>query len=79
MYPNQEAPSIQIMGRGRDYSLVRARVKRAWDILSAINGQTIGGTHYRYCRVTNSPGLIGRDGNDRVLIAFNAVAEKEVS
>lgn len=77
--PNRERVQIQVVGRGRDYPIVRMLVKRAWDTLSAINGATIQGTRYQSVMANNSPGLIGRDSNDRLLIAFNASVEKEIS
>jgi hypothetical protein len=76
--PARERPQVQVMGRGKDYESVRAMVQAAWVALSRITNRTLDGVRYLEVRPSSSPALIGRDGNDRVLIGFNASVVKEV-
>lgn len=76
--PNQESVQLQIVGRGKQYEVVRAKVKIAWDAMQLVQA-TLSGVKYRRLHPNASLGLIGRDNNDRVLIGFNATAEKEPS
>lgn len=76
--PSREHPQVQVMGRGRDYEMVRAMVQLAWVALSRVTNQVINGTRYLEIRPSSSPALIGRDASDRVLIGFNASVHKEV-
>lgn len=78
--PNQEKPQIQIIARGGpgDYAGPDLLAARAYKVLATVKNATLSGTKYRKIWPT-SPGVIGRDSNDRILIGFNATVEKEVS
>jgi Bacteriophage minor capsid protein len=76
--PARERPQVQVMGRGKDYESVRAMVQAAWVALAKVTNTRLSGVWYQEIRPSSSPALIGRDGNDRVLIGFNASVVKEV-
>jgi hypothetical protein len=77
--PIAEVVQIQVVTRAIAYEDADARASSVWSALAIITNATLGGTHYRSIRPNASPGLMGRDSNDRVLIFFNATVEKEVS
>lgn len=82
MLPNAEKPQIQVVARSDsngDYNAADRLIHLVWNALAGIRNTTIGGTKYRSIIPAGSPGIIGRDTNDRVLIAFNATVDKEVS
>lgn len=78
---NVEKPQIQIVARagGGDYNAADRAIHRAWNILSTVRNMYLSGTKYRSIKPSGSPGTIGRDTNDRILVSFNATVEKEVS
>jgi hypothetical protein len=77
--PIAEKPQIQVVSRAIRYEDADRRAAQAWAALAVITNATLGGTYYRSVRPNASPGLMGRDTNDRVLVFFNATVEKEVS
>jgi hypothetical protein len=76
--PSQVGALIQIVGRGHDYVAVETLVDNAWRLFTSVVNSLINGTKYRKIWPNGMPGLIGRDNNDRVMIGFNATAEREI-
>lgn len=83
---NWETPAVQVVCRGTayDYATPRANAKLAYEGLSAVEATTLsstGGTSafYHWIHPQQAPFLMNRDANNRVYIAFNALAEKELS
>jgi hypothetical protein len=77
--PSAESPQIQVVARAVKYEDADALASSAWSALAAVTNASLGGTYYRSIRPNSSPGTMGRDSNDRVLVFFNATVEKEVS
>jgi hypothetical protein len=77
--PNAETVQIQVVVRSIAYEDADALASSLWSALAIITNATLGSTHYRSVRPNGSPGLMGRDSNDRVLVFFNVTVEKEVS
>jgi hypothetical protein len=77
--PSAESPQIQVVARALKYEDADALASAAWVALSPITNTKLGGTYYRSVRPNGSPGTMGRDSNDRVLVFFNVTVEKEVS
>jgi hypothetical protein len=74
-----ERPRVQIVVRSTLYSTGREKINDAWKALEGLPGQTINGTRYLYAEAVQSPFVIGRDENSRVLLAFNLDVVKEVT
>ncbi|MGA9772361.1 MAG: minor capsid protein [Blastocatellia bacterium] len=73
-----ENPRIQIVCRAKDYLSARTKseaVHRAVDQAEL----SLTGVHYLRIEPLQPPFPIGRDGNDRFLIAFNCAVMKEQS
>lgn len=77
--PKHENVQVQVMARGGDYPQARSLAYSAWAVLSRVTNQTLSGVRYLSIRPSSSPALVGRDGNDRVLVSFNLTVEKEVN
>jgi Bacteriophage minor capsid protein len=77
--PVAESVQIQVVARAIRYEDADRLASEAWTALSSVTNATLGGTYYRSIRPNSSPGLMGRDANDRLLVFFNATVEKEVS
>lgn len=75
--PAIESPQIQVLARGMSYVAARATCQEAWDVLSTVTNEVLGTTRYLSIRPNGSPAPLGRDNNDRFLIAFNATVRKE--
>lgn len=75
--PAWESPQIQVLARSRDYEEAALLAQRAWTALASLTNAVLSGTKYRSVRPIGSPGTLGRDANDRLLIAFNATVVKE--
>lgn len=76
-----ESPSIQIVCRGAigDYETPRTRISLAYYGLPQLQGVTVGSTYYHMIRPNQTPFVLRRDDNERVLIVFNAVCERRVA
>ena len=81
-----ETPAVQVVFRGvaYDYSTPRASAKTAYEGLAAVEAATVtstGGTSafYHWIHPQQAPFLMQRDANNRVYIAFNCLAQKELS
>lgn len=77
--PNQESVQIQIVSRAARFEDADRYAYLAWFILAGVTNAVLSGTKYRSIRPNSSPGLMGRDANDRPKVFFNATVEKEVS
>jgi hypothetical protein len=77
--PSTERVQLQVVARAVRYEDADRLISLAWAALAAITNATISGTKYLSIRPNSSPGLMGRDANDRVILFFNATVEKEVS
>jgi hypothetical protein len=68
--PSYVHPQVQVVARAHAYPDAEMMAWNAWNKLS-FAGVTINGNLYVSVKPEGTPGLIGRDQNDRVLIAFN--------
>lgn len=76
--PVFEKPQLQVLVRSKDYETARRKAAQAWGILAQVHNAILSGVRYRHILPNGSPALLGRDANDRLLIAFNASVDKEV-
>lgn len=76
-----EYPRIQVLSRGApdDYATARAQAELAYKALGAALAQSISSTRYLAFRPLTAPFDLGRDGNNRPIVAFNLQIEKERS
>jgi len=74
-----EMPRLQLTVRNVDESTGMTKARLAAVALSKIKNQSIEGTYYRTVNVLQTPGLLGRDSNNRPMYGFNLEAEKVVS
>lgn len=77
--PIAEKVQIQVVARSRDYAEAEQLAYQAWSALAAVTNAILSGTKYRKIIPNSSPGLLGRDTDDRLLVSFNATVDKEVS
>ena len=73
-----EQPRFQVMCRAKAYATARSKAKDAFNKLDGHSG-TLSGTEYGYIRALQSPFLVQKDANDRVLIACNFEVAKRPS
>lgn len=76
--PDVEMPQLQVVARAKTSEAAEALAYAIWMLLAQINNQVLGTTYYRSIFPNASPGLMGRDANDRVLVSFNCTVAKEV-
>lgn len=76
-----ETPAVQVVFRGdpEDYAGPRAKAETAYRGLAAVEAELLGATFYHWIHPQQPPFLLKRDENERVLIAFNVLCEKELS
>lgn len=76
-----EAVAVQVVVRAGqwDYEAARDLAHQAWKQLEGLPERTINGVRYLYGSARQSPFLMGRDPQGRVLIACNYDVLKEVS
>ena len=77
--PVAEVVQIQAVARAVAYQDASALISRVWSALAVVTNMTLSGTKYRSVRPNNSPAVLRRDSNDRILLFFNATVDKEVS
>jgi hypothetical protein len=72
-------PRLQVLARGAqdDYATARALLETAYQALGATAAQSISGTRYLAFRPLTGPFDLGRDGNNRPILAFNLQIDKE--
>jgi hypothetical protein len=82
-YPGiqHENPSVQVVFRGGpgDYLAPRQKAEAAYRALTQIQAKVLSGTKYLFVSAIQSPFLLTRDDNERVLIACNYSITKELS
>ena len=74
-----ERPRIQVVVRSTAYSTGRQKANDAWKLLEGLPERTVNGTRYLYAAAVQAPFPIGRDANDRILIACNFDVVKALS
>lgn len=77
--PSAETVQLQVIARAARFEEADRLASMAWQQLARITNMYVSGTWYRSIKPNNSPAILGRDSNDRILIFFNATVEKEVS
>lgn len=77
--PIAETVHMQILSRSKSYSSAEELAYRAWRALAVIVNATLGSTKYRSIKPLGSPVFMGRDQEDRALIGFDVIVDKEVS
>lgn len=73
-----EVPRFQVYARAAQYdaAAARASAEAAYKALRAVTNQTLSGTFYLAIRALQSPFLLHRDENQRVVFAVNFEATK---
>jgi hypothetical protein len=82
-----EMPGVQVRVRGprpgtggsHEYTTPRTVMETAYQALSQIQGATLSGTFYLMAHPQQSPFILERDENARVVFAVNVLFEKELS
>lgn len=77
----EENPAIQVVARAgaEDYAAARVEAHKAWKLLDGLPTRAINGVAYKWGMARQSPFLMGRDAQGRVLVAFNVDIAKELS
>jgi hypothetical protein len=73
-----EKPRFQVQVRDDDYATARLTAQSCYNALEFWE-TTLSGVRYLSCLPLQSPFLLRRDDNERVIIVFNCEVEKEVS
>jgi hypothetical protein len=78
--PIIETPRLQVLSRARRADDAKTKARAAWLALAGVGEGTVGGGNKRWLNidVVQSPFMIGRDENDRVIYGFNAQAWRDV-
>lgn len=73
-----ERPGLQVLVRGaaQDYEEPRSRATSVYTALDGLANTDLSGVRYFSIFAEQSPFLVGRDDNARVLIGFNLLVEK---
>lgn len=76
-----EFPRFQLRFRGtmRDYQTPRAKAELAYRACAAAANTTLGTTRYQRLLPLQPPYELARDGKERIVIAFNVEAMKELT
>lgn len=76
-----ESPGVQVRFRGEPYDEDAPRIKAqtTYRLFMTIQGTTLSSTKYLTLHAEQAPFILERDGNSRVVWAFNAIAVKELS
>lgn len=69
--PGFEQPGFQILCRAPTYGVARQKADAAWKALTKVANTTLSGVAYQRIKPTQSPFLVGRDDNQRVLVNCN--------
>lgn len=75
-------PSVQVLTRGKNYSVTRTKAKQAFEALGGDKGLhnvTLTGVFYQNITPRQQPTDIGLDANARVMISFNIDVDKQPS
>lgn len=77
----EENPRIQVVTRATadDYDTARVIAHRAFKLLDGLPSRSINGVAYKWGAAVQSPFLLGRDEQNRVMIACNYDIAKELS
>ena len=73
-----ELPRFQVQIRDDDYATARTMAQTCYNALTFTN-QTLTGVRYMRCEPLQSPFLLRRDENERVILIFNCEAWKDLS
>lgn len=74
-----ERPRVEAVSRAESYSVARANAQRVFLKLDGMPAVTLNGVRYKFAQAVQSPFLMGRDAQERVLVACNYDVIKEAS
>lgn len=76
-----EYPRVQIRCRGaqQDYATPAALAQTAYRAMAAVANTLLNGTRYLSIDPLQAPFLMDRDGQNRLIVGFNAQLSKELS
>jgi len=74
-----ERPRVQVVVRTNSYSTGRTKANEVFRLMDGLRERTINGVTYKWTAAIQSPFLMGRDENDRALIACNYEVWKAIS
>lgn len=74
-----ERPRVQVVVRAPSYSTGRQKAQDVYRRMDGLRERTINGVRYLWAASVQSPFLMGRDENDRPLIACNYDVMKVLS
>lgn len=79
--PVAERPRIQVVARGAqmDYTTPRLKVNDIYRLLEGFGDRSINGVRYLWIGAVQSPFPMGKDNDNRPLIAVNFEVVKELS
>ena len=75
-----DRPGLQVLCRSTDYPTARARAQTIYNLLDGFNGRglpTSTGTVYLSISAVQAPFSLGRDDNERWLVATNYIVERD--
>lgn len=75
----EETVRVQFVSRAADYATARAVAQKAYLLIDGFPTRSINGCAYKWGTALQPPFLMGRDNEQRPLIAFNAEIWKELS
>jgi hypothetical protein len=74
-----EQPRMQVVSRAASYATARANAQKAFLLLDGLPTRTINGVSYFWGAAVQSPFLMGRDEQNRPMVAFNVDVFKTMS
>jgi hypothetical protein len=77
----EERPVVQVVARAQqdDYTAARLSANVVFRLLDGMPSRSINGVDYLWASARQSPFLMGRDEDHRVLVAFNVDICKRIS
>lgn len=74
-----ERPRLQVVVRSTSYQAARLKAQDAWRLLDGLGDVTLNGVRYLGVYAVQSPFLMGRDEQNRPLVACNYDVTKSLS
>ena len=74
-----ERPRVQVVARATTYSAARSKIETIYKLLQAVSNASLSSVRYLSIEAVQSPFLLTRDENARVVLACNFQIVKELS
>lgn len=69
--PVARQPRVQVVARSTSYAAARSKAGDVYALLEGLGGVTLGATRYLWGGAVQEPFPLGRDGQQRVMVACN--------